>query len=79
MTFIRFDNWRRLRGAEVEVWLHGALERNGVIEEVTEDSTIAWVAADREGPRRLLERASGFELRICPEQLVFRAELHGRH
>ena len=73
MKFIRFDDWPRLRGAEVEIWLDGTLQRTGVIDEVTEDSAIAWVAADAKEPRRLLERASGFELRICSEQLVFRA------
>lgn len=73
MKFIRFDDWRKLRGAEVEIWLDGALQRTGIIDGATEDSTIAWVAAAAKEPRRLLERASGFELRICFEQLVFRA------
>jgi hypothetical protein len=79
MTFIRFDDWRRLRGAEAEIWLAGTLQRTGVIDEVTEDSAIAWVAADAKEPRRLFERASGFELRICPEQYIFRADIRGRH
>jgi hypothetical protein len=74
MTYIKFDDWRRLTGAEVEVWHQGALQRIGVIDATTEDSTMAWVAADAHGPRRLLERASGFELRICPEQLILRVE-----
>jgi hypothetical protein len=73
MKFIRFDEWRTLRGAEVEIWHDGHLQRTGIIDEATEDSAIAWVAADAKEPRRLLECASGFELRICPEQLVFRA------
>lgn len=75
MPFIRFDNWRRLPGIEAEIWLHGDLKRTGVVDAASEDSTIAWVAADATGPRRLLERANGFELRISPEQLVLRAEL----
>lgn len=75
MTFIRFDNWRRLPGAEVEVWLRGALERTGIMDAATEDSTIAWIAADTAGPRRLFERSNGFELRVSPEQLILRAEL----
>jgi hypothetical protein len=73
MKFIRFDDWRRLRGAEVEIWHDGHLQRTGIIDEATEDSTMAWVAADSKEPRRLLERGSGFELRICFEQLVLRA------
>lgn len=75
MNFIRFDDWRRLPGAEVEIWLSGVLQRTGVIEETTEDSAVAWVAADVRGPRQLLERARGFELRIGPEQLILRAEV----
>lgn len=78
MTSIRFDDWQRLCGAEVEIWLDGILQRVGVIEETTNDSSIAWVAADAEEPRRLLERAAGFELRISPEQLVYRMARHGR-
>lgn len=78
MTFIRFDDWRRLRGAEVEIWINGVLQRTGVIEEATEDSAMAWVAADVRGSRQLLERARGFELRIGPEQLIFRAEVRYR-
>lgn len=75
MEFIRFDDWRRLPGTEVEVWHGGALQRIGVVDAATEDSTMAWVRADAYGPRKLLERASGFELRICPEQAILRAEL----
>ncbi|MEO8283473.1 MAG: hypothetical protein ABI568_08725 [Pseudarthrobacter sp.] len=73
MKFIRFDDWRKLRGAEVEIWLDSALQRTGIIDEATEDSTMAWVAADSKEPRRLLERASGFELRISFDELVLRA------
>lgn len=78
MNFIRFDDWRRLRGAEVEIWLNDVLQRIGVIDEATEDSAIAWVAADLHGPRRLLERTRGFELRIGPEQLFLRADVRNR-
>ena len=78
MIFIRFDDWRRLRGAEVEIWFNGVLQRTGVIEEATEDSAVAWVAADVRGSRQLLERARGFELRIGREQLILRAEIRGR-
>lgn len=77
MPFIRFDNWRRLPGIEAEIWLNGDLERTGVIDAASEDSTIAWVAADAINPRRLLERANGFELRISPEHPLIRAELQG--
>lgn len=74
MKFIRFDDWRRLPGAKVEIWRHGVLQRVGVIEDSTEDSTIAWVQADALEPRRLLERSRGFELRVCPEQLILRVD-----
>ena len=76
MNFIRFDDWRSLRGAKVQIWRDGALQRTGIIEESTEDSAIAWVAADGLEPRRLLERACGFEFRISSEQPVFRAARH---
>lgn len=74
MTFIRFDHWQRLPGAQVEVWQEGILEGIRVVETATDDSKIVWVAADASGPRKLLERSSGYVLKVSPEQLLLRTE-----
>lgn len=74
MQCIPFDEWRRIPGAEVEVWRDGSFLYAGFIDSATEDSAIAWLAAGSHGPRRILERADGIELRISPEQAARRAE-----
>lgn len=50
--------------------LDDGLQRTGIIEAATENARIAWVAEDANGPRRLLERATGFELRTLPDQVI---------
>lgn len=74
MKFIRFDDWRRLPGAAVEVWHLGTLQGIRIVETATEDSNIVWVAADASGPRKLLQRRSGYVLRIHPEEVLLRTE-----
>lgn len=74
MKFIRFDDWRRLPGAQVEIWHDGSFLGIRLVEAATEDSKIVWVAADANGPRKLLERTSGYVLKISPEQVLLRTE-----
>lgn len=72
MNYIRFDDWHRLPGTAVEIWRNGALLRRAVIDAATDDSTVAWAAADANEARCLLDKASGFEPRLSPEQALLR-------
>ena len=64
-----FYEWEKLPGAEVEVRLDGALFRRGRIEAATADGTIAWIAQDGLKDRTLIDKASGYEIRLAPPQL----------
>jgi hypothetical protein len=71
--FVRFDDWIKLPGAEVEIWIGKRLARVGVIDAATDDSSIAWVAPDGPNERRILEKAHGVELRVSPFEMQRRA------
>ena len=71
--YYRHDDWHSLQGAEVQVWRGAALLRTGVIDAATEDSTIAWIAADANDRRWLVDKASGFQLKISTNQLILRS------
>jgi hypothetical protein len=75
--YFRHDEWNSLRGAEVQVWRGGTLLRTGVVDAATDDSSIAWVAADANDRRRLVDKASGYVLKISSKQLILRS-LTGR-
>lgn len=64
-----FHEWAKLAGAEVEVRLDGALYRYGRIEAATADGAIAWLAQDGLEERTLIDKDSGYEMRLAPPQL----------
>lgn len=64
-----FHEWEKLTGAEVEVRLNGTLYRRGRVEAATADGTIAWLAQDGLKGRTLIDKASGYEIRLAPPQL----------
>ena len=64
-----FHEWAKLAGAEVEVRLDGALYRYGRIEAATADGAIAWLAQDGLEERTLIDKDSGYEIRLAPRQL----------
>lgn len=64
-----FYEWAKLPGTEVEVRLDGALYRRGRIDAATADGTIAWLAQDGPQERTLIDKASGYEIRLAPRQL----------
>jgi hypothetical protein len=70
MTYVRFDDWSRLPGAEV--WQNGSLLGTGTIDSVTRDSAVAWIICEPIGDRFLAEKANGIELRISREQFIRR-------
>lgn len=68
--FVRFDDWSRLPGAEVEIWIDGSQVRIGLIDDATDDSLIVWVAADGNNHRCLLEKGCGVELGVSRDEMV---------
>jgi hypothetical protein len=60
--------WTQLIQAVVEVRRHGRHCRYARIDAASSDSQIAWIAADGNHPRRLIDKISGYELWINPAQ-----------
>lgn len=75
--YFRYDYWTSLQGLEVQVWRGATLLRTGMVDAVSDDSTIAWIAADATERRQLFEKASGYVLKINSTQLILKA-LSGR-
>lgn len=73
MTYMKFDEWSRLSGTDVEVWRNGLLIGTGNIEMAASDS-IAWIISDPLAERLLLEKTNGFELRVSREQAIRRMD-----
>jgi hypothetical protein len=66
---VRIDDWRRLIGAVVDVRQAGRHFRSGLIEAVTSDDAIAWLAQDGPVGRMLIDKKSGHTIWISPMQL----------
>lgn len=62
MTSFRCDDWSRLEGVHVVIRRHGQSVRAGVVDAVTQDATILWLAVDHNGNRTLFESAEGYEV-----------------
>lgn len=64
-----FEEWQRLEGAVVRVCRDGKPVRTGVIDDVTPDGSIVWIAQEGVLGRSLFHKAEGYELWIAPKQL----------
>ncbi len=69
MKSYRCDDWSSLAGATVEMHRRGQLVRSGVVDAVTHDASILWLAADYNGNRALFESAEGYEVWADPKDL----------
>lgn len=69
----RFDDWRLLQGVCVEVWREGCKLRDGYVDTASVDSSMAWIRADGNDPRMLVEKCRGYELRISIDQWALRS------
>ncbi|MEV7649127.1 hypothetical protein [Arthrobacter sp. NPDC089319] len=64
-----YDDWSRLVGADVEVRHRGNPLREGLIEAVTGDSKVAWLAQDGCHQRLMILKDEGYEIWLRPNQL----------
>lgn len=58
---IRHDDWYHLIGATVEIRLQGKLARAGRVDHATKDSNILWLAQEGNKPRKMIDKAQGYE------------------
>jgi hypothetical protein len=58
----RIHDWRRLPGAYVQIRLASCPVRDGRVEMTTEDGSILWLRQGDGEPRRLFEKAEGYEV-----------------
>lgn len=62
MTYHKQDDWLPLVGEAVQIRQYGQFVRTGIVDAVTGDDGILWLAADGVNQRRLISRADGFEV-----------------
>ena len=65
----RHNAWQNLIGALVEVRKHGAVVREGLVDDAMPDSSALWIAADGFTNRVLIEAAEGYEVWVEPRKL----------
>lgn len=60
---LRFQqNWQVLTGQLVELRINFSVVRTGVVDSVTPDGQILWIAADGPLPRMMFERVHGYHV-----------------
>lgn len=64
-----FYDWSRLQGATVEVRQNGVVARYGFVDAATADGTTVWLAQEGLLGRVLIDKASGYEIRVAPAEL----------
>ncbi|MGY2744129.1 hypothetical protein [Arthrobacter sp. UYCu723] len=58
---IRHDDWSHLIGTTVDIRLRGETVRTGRVDHATKDSNILWLAQDGNNPRKMIDKAQGYE------------------
>ncbi|MCZ9884703.1 hypothetical protein [Arthrobacter sp. B2a2-09] len=64
MSFHIQPDWLPLVGEVVEVRLHNEVVRHGIVDAVTNDNSILWLAVDGVNPRTMVQRWDGYEIWI---------------
>ncbi|MDQ0212159.1 hypothetical protein [Arthrobacter bambusae] len=64
----KHGDWSLLINARVEI-RQTASDRNRVVEDVMPDSSILWLAADRDNPRQIFEACHGHRVWVTPQAL----------
>ena len=62
MTYHKQDDWLPLVGETVQSRINRRFVRTGIIDAVTIDDEILWLAADGVNQRRLISKADGYEV-----------------
>lgn len=61
-TLCRFEEWHALAGAMVRVCRNGETIRTGVVDDVTSDGSVVWIAQQGVLGRTLVHKGEGYEL-----------------
>ncbi len=61
MTYHKQDDWLPLVGETVQIRIKGRFVRMGIVDAVTIDNEILWLASDGVNQRRLVSKADGYE------------------
>jgi hypothetical protein len=61
--------WPHLINALVEIRHHNRVLRTGYVEDAMADSSVVWIAADRNQPRQMFEAAQGHEVWVTSQKL----------
>jgi hypothetical protein len=63
------QEWELLIAVLVEIRRHGRLLGTGVVDDATASGDMAWIAAEGNNGRSMIEKAGGYELSIAPPLL----------
>ena len=56
------EDWSKLIGRTVEVWLNGKCVAIGRIEEAASDDSVVWIAGQGNDTRKLYDRGTGYQI-----------------
>ncbi len=62
MTYHKQDDWLPLTGETVQIRINGRAVRTGLVDAVTTDNQILWLASDGVHQRRMISKADGYEV-----------------
>ncbi len=65
----KHGDWNLLINALVEIRQNGQVIRTGFVEDVMPDSSVLWLAADRDNPRQMFEACQGHQVWVTPQAL----------
>jgi len=61
---VSVSDWSSLVGHTVELRRHGQMVRQGLVDAVTDDSTILWLQPDALHGRQLIMHADGYDVSV---------------
>lgn len=59
------DDWRTLKGHDVEIFENGRLMDRGRVDDVTSDGFVLWLMQDGASNRRIIENLPGTFIRLA--------------
>lgn len=70
MHYFKQHNWRPLLGKVVQIRKNGKIVRSGVVDAITDDGLILWIAGEGACTRQMAHQHDGYEVWIGYENSV---------
>lgn len=56
------SDWSHLMGEPVEIWRNGRCVRTGLVDQVTSDDSVLWIAGEGALTREMFDKYAGYEV-----------------